>query len=117
MKKIKEIKRAAMPIMVTISGIPFVTEVTVKEGGAKTNFEKNHPLTIVPMASRNRAFFRLEFSSPMGERGAIEGLREKQKKIIRKLYTAVSIVATILKTIPRRFKILAPVASSIRSLE
>ena len=47
----------------------------------------------------------------MGERGAIEGLREKQKKIIRKLYTAVSIVATILKTIPRRFKTLAPVAS------
>lgn len=69
------------------------------------------------MASRNRAFLRLDFSSPMGERGATEGLREKQKKIIRKLYTAVSIVATILKTIPRRFKTLALVASSIRSLE
>lgn len=103
--------------MVTISGILFVTEVTVNEGGAKTNFEKNQPLAIVPMASRNRAFFRLDFSSPIGERGAMAGLREKQKNIIRNLYTAVSIVATSLKTTPRRFKTLAPVASRIKSLE
>ena len=84
-KNVREAKRAATPITVTISGSLLVKEETMKEGGVKINFEKNQPLTIVPKDSRRRALFRFLFSSPIGESAEIEGLDEKQKNTIRNL--------------------------------
>lgn len=113
----REMKRNVIPMIVTTIGILLAIEVTVKEGGVKTNFEKNHPLIIVPTESRSNALLRLLFSSPIGESADTDGFKEKQKNTIRNLYTAVSIVAITLSEIPREFRKLALVASSIRSLE
>jgi len=49
------------------------------------NFVKNHPLITVPRERRKRAFIRLFFSSPIGEREETDLLDEKQKKTIRNL--------------------------------
>ena len=65
--------------MVTISGRLLVVGETLNEGKEKMKLEKNQPLIIVPIDSRNKAFLRFLFSSPIGEREAMDGLREKQK--------------------------------------
>lgn len=84
-KKTNETKRIAIPMRVTTRGMLLVIGGTIKEGGVKINFEKNHPLAIVPIASRKRALLKFLSSSPMGESEAMEGLREKQKNMIRNL--------------------------------
>lgn len=73
------------PVTVTIKGRLFTSLGMIRVGEAKTNFEKNHPETIVPRDSRMRAFVRLEFSSLTGVRGWTVGLERKQNRIIRNL--------------------------------
>ena len=74
-----------VPTIVTSKGRLFMSLGRMKIGVEKMNFEKNHPETIVPRASRRRAFLRLVFSSFVGESGSIVGLERKQNEIIRNL--------------------------------
>lgn len=106
-----------VPVIVTINGALFTVVGTTKVGGVNINFEKNQPERIVPIDNRIRAPFRLGSSSPIGKRDNVFGEVRKQNTTIRNLYTAVNIVANNLRIRPSLFNILAPAASSIRSLE
>ena len=108
---------SVVPITVITNGRDFTFSGSVIPGATNMNFEKNQPEIKVPRDNRNKAPFRFFFSSPIGEREEIFGFERKQNTTTRSLYTAVSKVATILRDSPRAFSRLAPVASSIRSLE
>ena len=116
-KNVNSTTAMAVPAIVTIKGPLFITLGTIKVGAANINFEKNQPETIVPSDRRTKALFRLPFSSLIGGRENILGGVKKQNTIIRNLYTAVSMVAMILKVSPKAFITFAPAASRIRSLE
>lgn len=80
-----KIIRRLVPPTVTIRGSLFITLGTISIGVLNTNFEKNHPETIVPTDKRRSAPLRFDFSSSIGDKGGIVGFEKKHNNIIRNL--------------------------------
>lgn len=72
-RNIKRTTKIKVPITVTSKGRILLKGGTLKAGRINRKEEKNQPESTVPIERRKRALARFGFSSPIGDKGPIEG--------------------------------------------
>lgn len=113
----KIVKEKIIPIMVISNAKVFRRDLKVIIGVVVISLDRVHPESIVPIPNRFRDFVRFLFSSLEGINGEKVEFLIKQKNIIRKEYTEVSIVAIRDSIMPKNLDNFVIPISNIRSLE